>query len=101
MPCGLHPSSGGEARDVFGIDLTPDALRSPRCEALQKRLGVERLSDAVDPAPAQRDIERLCVRDRRFARLLLEDADPNLVIARVMHAHPRLKRRFSLEALDP
>ena len=57
----------GEPRDVIAIHLAPGALRAPRRVALQERHLVQRLPDSVDPAPAQRDIERVGSRHRRDA----------------------------------
>ncbi|MEO7521358.1 MAG: hypothetical protein ABIW79_06030, partial [Gemmatimonas sp.] len=54
---GRHAPGGDQARDVLAVGLTPHALRGARSEALQERLLVERLLDAIDAPPAERDVE--------------------------------------------
>src|SRR5690606_3117723 len=82
------------------VDLAPEALRPPWRVALEVRLAVERLANAVDPSPAERDVERLLPRDARDPRGLLEDADPDLLRAVVVPAQPALERLLVPEALD-
>ena len=81
------------------VDLTPQALRTPRGVALQERGVVVALADAVDPAPAQSDVERLGGRDRRVSRALLVDPDPDLGLTPVMRRQPGLECRAGLERL--
>src|SRR5688572_3482333 len=61
---------------------------------------VERLSDAVNPAPAECHVERLCVGNRGHAGALLVDPQPQLGLASVVPAEPGLERRLAAEALD-
>ena len=55
-----------EARDVVATHLA-HALGAPWRVALEKRVAVEALADAVDPAPAEHDVERLDGGDGRRA----------------------------------
>src|SRR5262245_24682808 len=95
-----HTASGDESRDVLAVDLTPPALAPARRVPLQERPLVERLAEAVDPAPAQDDVERLRRRHRREPRQLLVDLDPHLRLAVVICGEPRFERGLALEALD-
>ena len=95
-----HAAGRGQPRHMVAIDLAPDASRPPRRIALQKRLFVERLADAVDPSPAQGDVERLRIGHRRQARTFLVNLQPDLGLARVVRFHPRRERRLRAEALD-
>src|SRR6185436_9846308 len=91
---------GDQARDVVAIDLAPDALFLARGVALQKRDVVQTLAKAIDPAPAQRHVDRLQRGHRRYARALLVDPQPQLGVRVVVLGQPRLERRFAGEALD-
>src|SRR5690606_11918889 len=97
--CRRHPARGDQPCHVLAVDLAPEALRPPWRVALEVRLAVERLANAVDPSPAERDVERLLPRDARDPRGLLEDADPDLLRAVVVPAQPALERLLVPEAL--
>src|SRR5262245_42839243 len=59
LAMGRHAAGGSQARDVVAVDLAPDALGPARGVSLQKRAIVERFPDAVDPSPAQHDVDSL------------------------------------------
>jgi hypothetical protein len=89
-----------QPRDVRAVDLTPDALRAARRVSLQVRAFIEPLADAVDPSPAQHDVERFRSRHRRYAGALLVDAHPHFVPTCVVPAHPGFECRFRAKRLD-
>lgn len=96
-----HAAGGLQPGDVVTVDLAPDALRPARREALQVRAFVERLPDAVDPAPAERHVQRLCGGHGRHAGILLVNPQPHFRLAGVVRGQPPSERRFGAEALDP
>jgi len=77
---------------MVAVDLAPDALRPSRREALQERRVVERLSNGIDPAPAERNVERLGMRNGRKSGSFLVDLDPDLGLRVVVRAQPRFER---------
>lgn len=95
-----HPPRLGQAGDIVDIDLAPHALGAARGVALEVAALVKALADAVDPAPAQADMDRLHRRDRRQAGADLVEFDPDLGFAVVMAAQPRLERSGIRELVD-
>ena len=95
-----HAPRVGQARQVVAVDLRPTALRAARGEALQEGLLVVQLVNCVDPAPAQRDVERLRVRHRRRARVLLIDAQKDFARAIVILGQPLFERGRVGEGTD-
>src|SRR4029077_20320084 len=69
----LHRPRGDQRFSLRTVDLGPRTLLPARREALEPRVLVERALLAVDPAPCERDIEGLRVR-QPFLRALLCDA---------------------------
>src|SRR5262249_12236486 len=63
-------------------------------------LFVVALFQAVDPSPAQGNVQRFRVGDRLFARRLLVDTDPEFFRARVIDGDPLLERSGGAEGLD-
>ena len=59
-----HPAFPDQAGDIVDIDLAPDTFLCARRVALQKALVVKPLAQAIDPAPAQDNVDRLLRRDR-------------------------------------
>jgi hypothetical protein len=74
---GLHPAGCGQRCDFAHIDLGPDAPGPARHKTLDKGLGVPGTLLAIDPAIAERAIERLLVGDRRDVAALFGDLKPN------------------------
>src|SRR4029453_19575401 len=74
-----HPAFLDQPGDIVDVDLAPDTLLGARRVALQEALGIETLAQAVDPAPAQHDVDRLFRRDRLQARADLVDLDPDFI----------------------
>src|SRR4029079_7558131 len=95
-----HAPGVYEARDVPAVHLTPHALRGTGSKALQEGLLVERLFYAVDPTPAERNVESLRIVDGRQSRALLVNLEPDLRFTRVVRRHPFLEGAGGLEALD-
>ena len=88
---GRADAVGGDQRlDLLPVDPRPLAAAPARREALEEPVLVERLALAVDPAEAERDLERLGVRDALDPRLLLGDLQPDAVGALVLCLEPRL-----------
>src|ERR1700730_4692922 len=75
-PGGLHPARLDQTGRLVGIDLRPAAARPARREALQPVLLVERALLAVDPAVAERHLERFGIGHAGSARALLRDLEP-------------------------
>src|SRR6185312_3132792 len=88
-PARLHPPFAREPLDVLAVALGPTTARPARREAADPGLVVERLHLTVDPAPAQRLIERLVVGHGGDAAALLEEPDPEAGRARVVLLEPR------------
>ena len=59
LPGGPHPALGAELRHLGDVDLAPIARRLARCEALDVALVVDAPHHAVDPAEAERFVDRL------------------------------------------
>src|SRR4029450_1232120 len=95
-----HAPGLRQPRDVLTVDLTPDALRPARRVSLQIGAFIECLADAIDPSPAQHDVERFRNRDRRHGGALLVDAQPHLTLTCVVLWDPRLERRLSAKGPD-
>ena len=62
-----HAPRRGQSRHMIAIDLAPETFRPPRRESLQKRFFIERLAEAVDPSPAQGDVDGFRIGHRRQA----------------------------------
>ena len=92
-----HPALLDQPGDIVDVDLAPDALLPARRVALQEAFVVEALAEAVDPAPAQHDVDRLLGRDRLQARTDLVDLDPDLVGLVVVLAEPLVEALGRLE----
>src|SRR6185436_6395912 len=75
---GTHPSGRLELLDALDVDEAPHGAGFARREALAISSLVHALAHAVDPAEAERFVERFPVRDARLARALVEEADPDL-----------------------
>src|SRR5690606_3862744 len=86
-----HAAFRDKARDIVDIDPAPDAFRPARHIALEKAHLVEALLDAVDPAPAEHDVDRLPGVHRGAAGCLLEDADPQFVGDIVVFGQPAVE----------
>src|SRR5678815_740356 len=73
----LHAALLDESSDDVAVALGPHASRPARGESLAVPLLVHRLGLAVDPAVAQRDVERLRVVDAADPRRLSGELDPD------------------------
>src|SRR3954469_9086371 len=89
----LHPAGLDQRRRELAVALGPDAPCPPRREALQVERVVEAARLAVDPAEAERRVERLHVRDGRDPRALARELDPDAGLGLVVGAQPRLPLR--------
>ena len=67
-----------EAIHVAHIHGAPNAIRLTRRETDHVALGIDTLSDAVNPSKVERFIDRLGPGNARLARILLVEADPEL-----------------------
>src|SRR5690606_41690690 len=65
--------------DALPISLAPDALRIPRREAIHVALAVDRLPNPVDPAEAQRFLDRLFPGHGRLLGRLFVVAHPDVI----------------------
>src|SRR5579859_7764289 len=72
-PGGHHASRPNQALRVAAVEGGPATPGPARSEALQEGAPIESLADAVDPTPAQGDIDRFGGCHGRLARRLLED----------------------------
>src|SRR5882724_6728744 len=72
----LHSPGGDQCLRLRAVDLRPRTLGRTSREALEPPNVVEPGLLPVDPPPCERTIERFCVRERRRARLLLRDLQP-------------------------
>src|SRR6185312_1785955 len=88
-----HATFADQPLGMTDIALRPDAFGAARAEALQEGVIVEGLLLPVDPAPAERDVERFRIADRRHARLLLEKLEPDLAGLVVLAGEPARKAR--------
>jgi len=77
----FHFPLGDESLRVRAISLRPVRARAARREPLEKRLLIERMPDAVDPPPGDRDDDTFLPGHAGSARAFLE------------HPHPQLARR--------
>src|SRR5207245_2948095 len=75
-----HPTGGDEAERPLAIHRRQLAVRTPRREALRVAVLAERLVDAVDPAEAERLVDRVVVGDPRLAARLLRIDEPDLLL---------------------
>jgi hypothetical protein len=87
----VHAALGCEPLDDLGVALRPRAARSPRRVALQVGGIVPAASLAVDPAVAQRLLERLVTAHTR--RPLLGGHEPDAGAVAVVLFQPRAPRR--------
>ena len=95
-----HPSPLDERRGAVAVDLRPPAPQPPRREALEEVVPVERLPLAVDPAVAERDLQRLRDADRPLAGGLLGDLEPDPLLVPVVSVQPSLPGFLAREGLD-
>ena len=92
----MHPALRLQLPDALDVDLAPDALLPPRREAdLPCRVAAAR--DAVDPAEAERLVERLLAGDAGLARADLVEADDLLARLVVVLLEPFRHSAASLE----
>src|SRR4029079_1919284 len=77
----------------LAVRARPAAARPARGEALEEVVRVERLALPVDPPEAQRHLEHVGVPDRRLARALLRDLQPDAALVAVVTLEPRLPPR--------
>ena len=71
LALGPHPTFLDQPSHVTDVDFRPHASRSSWREGLQVVVGIKGLRLPIDPPEAQRDIERLGVRDPGLGRRLL------------------------------
>ena len=93
----LHAAALDETLRFLAVDLRPDAPRAARRELLEPGRVVERLLLPVDPAIAERDIERLGVRHRFDVRRSLGDPQPQAGGVGVLPGEPRFPCHGVLE----
>jgi hypothetical protein len=74
---GADRVGGEQGFGLFAVDLRPAAARPTRGEALEEVGLVEAALLAVDPAEAERQVDRLGVGDARLRRPLLGDLQPD------------------------
>src|SRR5918912_3997436 len=89
QPRRLHASLGDELPRPRDVHCAPGAPRLPRREPDRIRVRAEALADGVDPAVAERLVDRLGPRHARLAGRLLVEADPELARAVVVLGEPR------------
>src|SRR5690606_4582906 len=97
---GLHPPLLAQPVDVTDVHLAPGRGLLALGIALQEIGLVERFADRVDPAPAERRIERLDIGHRGDARALLGELDPQLVLAGMVLLVPFPQGGGVLERMD-
>lgn len=95
-----HYAFFDEPRDIVDVDLAPGALPGARRITLQEALLIEPFALAVDPAPAENDIDSFFGRDRFEARINLVNLDPDFISFVVMLGEPLVKTRSVLERAD-
>ena len=83
-----HAAVADQPRDMVPIDLRPEAARAPGAVVLQKVVVVEAAAGAVDPAVAERDIERIHHENARLRRAGLAHAEPHAVGLRGVRLEP-------------
>ena len=103
---GSEPRLGHAARcpqrfDLGDVDRAPDAARPPRRESLDECLVVQPFLEAVDPAEAERLVDRFGVREAFLPAPEFPEPDPKLGNLRVVPLEPaaecrgrREERRF-------
>jgi len=77
-PGWVHFAGRGEPLDMADVDQAPDAAGFPWSEAIGVAVGVNFLADTINPAEAQRLIERFRVGEPGLARILAVKPHPNL-----------------------
>src|SRR5437588_3069488 len=85
---GPHPAVRDQLARAPDVHGAPRAPRLPRREANGVALVAEAPPDAVDPAEAERLVDRLGPGHTRPARRLLVEADEELALVRVMRLEP-------------
>src|SRR5947207_4926319 len=96
-----HQSGLDQPRRRLAVDLRPLAPRPPREEALQVVRLVETPRLRVDPAVAERNLERLGVGDSRDAGALLRELHPHAGLLAVVGVEPLRPRAARAEHLGP
>src|ERR687895_661939 len=94
---GPHPSLLGEPRHLLDVDLAPIAARPARGEALHVPVLVDRVGAAVDPAEAERLVDRLGPAHRTLPGVLLVHADVDLGLGLVVLLEPVVELLGGLE----
>ena len=90
-PGRMHSSRFLQTFDVVHIDVTPDAPRLSRREALHIACVIQVPAHAVDPAKAERLVERFCISDALLAGRFLVETDQQLGSAIVVSLKPLAK----------
>src|SRR5882757_6906276 len=99
LPRLTHPPCGHESLHPFDIGLRPRALGLARAEPLDARHLVVPACQAVNPAEAQRDLDRLGIGQGHVTRTLVEQSQPHLGHRVVIDLQPLLPllRRTDVE----
>src|SRR5688500_15432863 len=79
------------------VHVAPLALRLSRRPALFEAVVVDPIQDAVDPAKAQRLVERFAIADAAMLRVHLEQPQDELFLGRVVLLEPLPEVILSLE----
>src|SRR4029434_6873607 len=85
---------------VLNVDPNPAALLLARCETVSVTECVHALLETVNPAETQSLIHGFGVGQSAFAGILLEEADPNLAHAGMIHLQPATKFGCGFEIFD-
>src|SRR5262249_28754085 len=88
-PRGPHPARGLERLRAPDVDRAPDALRPARREPDREAVVVEAAADPIDPAEAERLVQRVGVGHAAIAGVDLEDADQQRLGVPVILFEPR------------
>src|SRR5262245_56910390 len=89
----LHASFFDERLSTFDVDAAPDTAGLARREANRVTDGVDAFANAVDPAKAERFVNRLGPSHAWLARAFLVEADPQCIRGGVVFRKPRAEGR--------
>jgi len=95
-----HPAFINQPCDIIDVDLAPDTFVFARRVALEKAVVVETFAEAIDPTPAQDDVDGFLRIDRFDPRIQFVDLDPDFFFLVVVLAEPLIEAPGVLERTD-
>src|SRR6266536_254839 len=93
----MHQPQFGKLRGALQINRTPNAARLSRCKANLVAGGVDAFANAIDPAEAQSDIDRLRPCDAGASGIALVESHPQFLILDMVLLEPDAPVRRSCE----